>query len=340
MAFDELGMHRLGLAFVYRIVPVIVVSVLYGIYIAILCSATFALIQRGLRAQGSPFVLISLWLLFLVSTALWGLELAQLLGLNQILLAPNGLQPDALFDRFYNLIASETKITGVLFECQMIIGDIIVIWRASAIWHDRRTVILLPLSWWALMIINMIVHASLCQSGVATTRYGEICKATDVLAPTLSIMVNVSVMLLTIYKAWLLRDLLRLNLYEKRRDNKVLSLFVLLIESGTLYVTALVTDLLVTSYVTGGNETIQRMISCISGYSTVQFVGIYPTLMIVMLRRSVWNRSGDSTVVVLDGSRVGDGFSVTVSEVRFASPHDREKGTQLSQHQTSHSSLN
>ena len=34
----------------------------------------------------------------------------------------------------------------------MIIGDIIVIWRASAIWHDRRVVTLLPLSWWALMI--------------------------------------------------------------------------------------------------------------------------------------------------------------------------------------------
>ncbi|KAF7794185.1 hypothetical protein EIP86_005316 [Pleurotus ostreatoroseus] len=50
-----------------------------------------------------------------------------------------------------------------------------------------------------------------------------------------------------------------------------------------------VTDLLVTSYVTGGNETLGRMIDCISGYATVQFVGIYPTLMIVMLRLSVWN---------------------------------------------------
>ena len=131
-----------------------------------------ALSHRGLRAPGSITITISLWLLFLVSTALWGLELAQLLGLNQILLKPSGLEPNALFNRFYDLIASETKVTGVLFECQvrmafssetacahnscacyqMIIGDIIVIWRASAIWHDRRAVILIPLAWWACMI--------------------------------------------------------------------------------------------------------------------------------------------------------------------------------------------
>ena len=54
-------MHRLGLAFVYRLVPVIIVSILYGksislyflhsrvyfailgVYIAVLCSATSAL---------------------------------------------------------------------------------------------------------------------------------------------------------------------------------------------------------------------------------------------------------------------------------------------------------
>ena len=60
--------------------------------------------------------------------------------------------------------------------------------------------------------------------------------------------------------------------FRNKRRHRILSLFVLLIESGTLYVCAFVSDLLVTSYVTGTNETVQRMIGCISGYSTVQFV--------------------------------------------------------------------
>lgn len=64
---------------------------------------------------------------------------------------------------------------------------------------------------------------------------------------------------------------------------------------------------------TGGNETVGRMIDCISGYASVQLVvssfnpsitddtltyvvpkGIYPTLMLVILRESVWNAHGSS----------------------------------------------
>lgn len=53
--------------------------------------------------------------------------------------------------------------------------------------------------------------------------------------------------------------------------------------------------------------------------------------MIVMLRRSVWHHSEDSTVVFMSSPGGDDGFSVTVSDVRFASRHDTEKGTRLSQ---------
>lgn len=35
---------------------------------------------------------------------------------------------------------------------QMIVGDILVIWRASAVCFDKKIYILLPLFWWGLMI--------------------------------------------------------------------------------------------------------------------------------------------------------------------------------------------
>ena len=50
--------------------------------------------------------------------------------------------------------------------------------------------------------MNVLVHAARCQSGVATTNYGELCKITDIAAPVLSIATNVSVMLLVLWKAW------------------------------------------------------------------------------------------------------------------------------------------
>lgn len=48
----------------------------------------------------------------------------------------------------------------------------------------------------------MLVHATHCQSGVSSTNYGELCKVTDVSAPVLSIVTNVSVMVLVLLKGW------------------------------------------------------------------------------------------------------------------------------------------
>ncbi|KAJ7480638.1 hypothetical protein FB451DRAFT_1238109 [Mycena latifolia] len=304
MPLDDAGMHRAGLAFLYRIVPVLVATVLYGIYISLLSQATRGLWQRGFKNHSGIIILFVLYTVFLLSSALWALEIAQLFGLVDLLLYPNDLSTDNKFARLYALIARETSITGVLFECQMIMGDVLVIWRLLAIWHERKTVILLPLLFWSGMIVNMIIHASFCRSGVNNINYTGLCKATDVAAPVLSIVTNVSVMSLTIWKAWIFRDVVLRSLRSKKK-NKVFSVFVLLIESGTLYVIMLITDLLLTSLVVGGPESVGRMVDCISGYSTVQFVVRHiPTLMIVVLRESVWNDS-DDTVDVMSISVMG-----------------------------------
>lgn len=50
--------------------------------------------------------------------------------------------------------------------------------------------------------VNMLVHSRYCQSGVNSTNYAVVCKVTDIAAPTLSILVNISVMLLVLWKAW------------------------------------------------------------------------------------------------------------------------------------------
>ncbi|KAJ3994366.1 hypothetical protein F5050DRAFT_1575759 [Lentinula boryana] len=297
MALDDTGMHRAGLAFLYRIIPVLVATLLYGIYISLLCTATRGLWQRGLKNQANVTILLILYLLFFITSTLWSLEVAQLMGLVELLLDPQDLSTDGQFNVFYALIARETKLTSVLFESQMIVGDVLVIWRLSAIWFNQKMMVLIPLFWWGLMIINMIIEASHCNSGVNSTNYTELCKVTQVLAPVLSVVTNVSVMMLTIWKAWLIRDEFKL-IFRNKRTNKLFSIFVLLIESGTLYVIMLVTDLLVTSYVVGGNESVARMISCISGYSTVQFVAIYPTLMLNILRESIWNSPNDNLEVL------------------------------------------
>lgn len=114
--------------------------VLYGVYAPscyYLCLHNNFLIrlflrQRGLRNKSNVLILAILYLLFFMSTALWGLELAQLAGLNQILLLDHlgNLSTDEMFNRFYDLVARETKITGVLFQSQVC---------DRAAWMLRRT---------------------------------------------------------------------------------------------------------------------------------------------------------------------------------------------------------
>ena len=64
-------------------------------------------------------ILTVLYTVFLLSSALWALEVAQLFGLVEILLSPDGLSTDALFNRFYDLVARESRITGILFDIQV-----------------------------------------------------------------------------------------------------------------------------------------------------------------------------------------------------------------------------
>ena len=51
-------------------------------------------------------------------------------------------------------------------------------------------------------VVNMLVHASRCHSGVSSTDYSKLCKVTDVSAPVLSIMTNISVMILVLWRGW------------------------------------------------------------------------------------------------------------------------------------------
>lgn len=79
--------------------------------------------QRGLRSRVNMTILFILYALFCLTSALWALEVAQLLGLDQLLLNPKDNSIDEKFNIFYALIARETKITSVLFKSQVSLCD-------------------------------------------------------------------------------------------------------------------------------------------------------------------------------------------------------------------------
>lgn len=75
--------------------------------------------QRGLKNHANIIILLVLYVLFFITSTLWSLEVAQLMGLVELLLDPKDLSTDGQFNVFYALIARETKLTSVLFESQV-----------------------------------------------------------------------------------------------------------------------------------------------------------------------------------------------------------------------------
>ncbi|KIP02724.1 hypothetical protein PHLGIDRAFT_283268 [Phlebiopsis gigantea 11061_1 CR5-6] len=293
---NETGMRHMGLTLIYRIIPVLFSTVSYGIYIAILHTATRRLYHHGLKIVLNQITLVVMYLVFALNSAIWALEVAQLIALPRLFL--NSPPSSDILTDFHRIIRHEARIIQVLFQCEMILADTCVIWRAATIWHDRRIVVLMPLCWWSLMIANMTVNASLCPSGASVNKLSQICYTTNILAPILSITTNISVTVLVLWKAWSLREIIEF-VWRDGCISKLISLFVLFIESGTIYVLIMTTNLLITSlYGTGLPDSVAGMVDCISKYVTAQLVGIYPTLMLILIRKSLWNLSGEGSAAM------------------------------------------
>lgn len=88
--------------------------------------------QRGLRSRVNMTILFILHALFCLTSALWALEVAQLIGLDQLLLNPKDSSTDEKFNVFYALIARETKITSVLFKSQVSLCDGVLLYGTHA----------------------------------------------------------------------------------------------------------------------------------------------------------------------------------------------------------------
>lgn len=118
MSLDDGGIRRAGLAYSYRTIPVLIATLLFGFYIIILFLATKGLIERGRRANF--LTLFILYVVFAFTSTLWALQITQLFGIRDYILTNNdNLSTNQVFANYYDFIARQTKLTAVLFQCQV-----------------------------------------------------------------------------------------------------------------------------------------------------------------------------------------------------------------------------
>lgn len=153
-------------------------------------------------------------------------------------------------------------------------GDILVIWRAGAIWFDKRRVLMLPLFWWVLMVgtshysaspddhshaygseyararfalpvgridnqLRKVVQGYGRRSAGAVDRHEHVGHVPRAVEGMVSISSILAKLLPDSGYHRRLREVL-MHVFQQRQTNKIFTLFVLMVESGMLYIVMLV----------------------------------------------------------------------------------------------------
>ncbi|KAJ3789228.1 hypothetical protein GGU10DRAFT_343957 [Lentinula aff. detonsa] len=259
-------------------------SALYGIYTALIVYALRHLnvFADDSRRQARVITLLSLLLMFAMSTTLWALDITDFLkGLYKILVLTDGTTAQRNADYMFELNPRVITQT-TLFSIEYLIGDSVVVWRACALWGYKKTVVLLPIL--LLASATVLVFFFVGCLGVHDWAYivGEpqICYNSYIGTFSLSIAINLLATSLIATKAWMHRRLLQSASVE--RSTRVLKVLILLVESGFVYLLIWATKSMSVFVDLNSTPSGQFAVTMLNSVGN-QIVGLYPTLLMVLV---------------------------------------------------------
>ncbi|KAF5389673.1 hypothetical protein D9757_006058 [Collybiopsis confluens] len=261
-------------------------SALYGIYLTLIVYALrhlwFLDSSRTNRTKGRVVTVLSLLLMFSISTTLWTLDIVNIIrGLNQVLLNTTGSMDQRVQD-YENELNTRIIVQTTLFSVEYLIGDSVVAWRACALWGYNKKIMFLPV----LLLTSATVLVSFFVGCLGVTHWGflegesKICYNSYTGVVFLSIATNVVATALIAAKAWTHhRFLLRASVERKTRILKVL---VLMVESGLIYLLVWATKT-VGAFGAPHSAGAQFAVTILNMLGN-QIVGLYPTLLVILVR--------------------------------------------------------
>ncbi|VDC05474.1 unnamed protein product [Peniophora sp. CBMAI 1063] len=213
------------------LLPLVAETVLFGFALILFVIATFTSLRNVRFQRRSRFVAVIPSLavvMFATALAHWTMSLSY-----YVVDAKNSLPPQ---ERDLH-IAVLSLVTLVLFSINVIMSDIIVLWRMCVVWNNDRTIIcfgvLMALATLALNIANLVGSAFSLDATFPT--YGRSSGGTA--TALLSLISNLSATVLVGVKAWLhRRQLAEFSCMNSRRTLAV-RIMELLVESGVIYTT-------------------------------------------------------------------------------------------------------
>ncbi|KAJ4471147.1 hypothetical protein C8J55DRAFT_435582 [Lentinula edodes] len=267
------------------ITALVLQTFLYGIYASIALPTVLTLVERQPRSKPWFFLLVSTIVMFLLSTICMVLEVVNTMGvLEGIKLETQGaFQPPTAWYGFRGA-NDRTLVQATIFSLEFILGDAIVVWRASALWAFD----------WKIMFSMIIVL--LGDFGQADWWYiagtqPKSCNVSQRAMFLLSFGTNAIATFFIALKAWqhreafiALPDSLSSSGSWKKSRSPAQKIMILFLESGFLYMLFWVSS--PTFFMTD-----------IFNQTRYQVVGLYPTAIILLIHRerSSWDTPEIST---------------------------------------------
>ncbi|KAJ6630378.1 hypothetical protein B0H10DRAFT_1984376 [Mycena sp. CBHHK59/15] len=206
---------------------IIAEAVSYGVFFTVAMMSTYSLVQRGIRGSLPRQCLLAITMVMvLAATAHLGLHIPFIM-LQLPVLVNDAAKPTEMLQR---LDAAQTGLRRLVY----FLSDVVVVWRAWAIWSDNLLVIcFLAVSLFATFVTSVILYSFNINKIFHNHPYTSF---TENFLGTFGLLVtNFGATALIGYKVWYYRRNLKRYINRGNSATKVESVLILLLESGGIY---------------------------------------------------------------------------------------------------------
>ncbi|KAL0566804.1 hypothetical protein V5O48_015200 [Marasmius crinis-equi] len=277
-------------------VGLLTTAIPYGIYLVLVCFAIVILCRNAGSSRAKIVLLLAVLSMFAISTFFVFTYACIFLEEIRMVFISGVTEPVA-----NKIIAYRMRFTvlslmqQVMFLVEVVIGDFVVVWRAWVLWSENRKIPLLSVLLLLCSAVSMLSFLGCFIHYDWPLIVPPTCTALNISTYALSMATNAAGTAAIGYKAWVHRRVFK-KYHFAAGNHRVSKALVLLMESGMVYTLLWVLQLINFIPFIGDSypgQLVQEVFTSIS----VQLVGIYPTMVIILvyLQRSVWDPSGSDT---------------------------------------------
>ncbi|KAJ6514046.1 hypothetical protein DFH09DRAFT_1197032 [Mycena vulgaris] len=304
----------------FLLFPLLVETVLYAIFTVLIFISSYILIARGFRSRSGKIMLAVTLVMYGLAAWDWAVGVHLLRDDLKVFLPSDLIHPPPDNSQRHKMNTALRVSRSIMNNICVILSDMVVCWRVYVVYVRNKRVlftacILLTLLFSSTLLCNLTQIGIVFPSVWPLHRLAVIELGIDIVALSLSALVNIWATVMILAQVWRCRQQINLYLKTTTRRTFAESILVLLAESGVVYTTFwILKNIIIIPAIEPTPYT---------AYATVvmnQVVGMYPTIIIILvalkkshLEHEFYSCGGDADGSMVFASRPPSARTLSVS---------------------------